>query len=210
VLCGAFGIYQYVYPLSFYVIFLLFCFFLNTYLLYYTTNTTQELLIPLLNNGKCPKTGSQILKPSSVEELFTNQIPEFPNFARPGLVPVKFSFANPVEALYPQPLDQAQGWSLAGFHHVHGTATGRAAGTNFWAGISNQFWWVDRQKGVAGFVVSQILPFGGEYNLHKRGNNQECVNADYYYADMDVLTVSAEIEMALYSEIAKSSRTSNI
>jgi len=27
--------------------------------------------------------------------------------------------------------------------------------------LANLFWWCDREKGVAGMVASQILPFGG-------------------------------------------------
>ena len=26
--------------------------------------------------------------------------------------------------------------------------------------MSNFFWWVDREKGVAGMIMSQVLPFG--------------------------------------------------
>ena len=39
-------------------------------------------------------------------------------------------------------------------------ATGRGANTCWWAGIANLFYWVDREKGVAGMIASQILPFG--------------------------------------------------
>lgn len=29
-----------------------------------------------------------------------------------------------------------------------------------WAGIANLFWYCDREKGVAGMIASQVLPFG--------------------------------------------------
>ncbi|KAG9886361.1 hypothetical protein KCV05_g19435, partial [Aureobasidium melanogenum] len=32
--------------------------------------------------------------------------------------------------------------------------------TAFWAGIANLFWWADREKGVAGMIASQVMPFG--------------------------------------------------
>ena len=38
--------------------------------------------------------------------------------------------------------------------------TGRGANTGWWAGVANLFWWVDREKGVAGVIASQVLPFG--------------------------------------------------
>lgn len=94
-------------------------------------------------------------------ELFTNQIPEFPNFGRQGIIPAKPSLSNPIPDMYPQP-NQPQGWTLSGFHHLHGTATGRAPGTIWWAGIANLFWWADPERGLGGFIASQILPFAGE------------------------------------------------
>ncbi|KAJ5454926.1 Beta-lactamase [Penicillium desertorum] len=91
-----------------------------------------KILAALLNNGQCPKSGTQILKPQSV------RTPE----------------------LYPQPPEHAQGWSLGGFHHVCGTRTGRSPKTVWWAGLANLYWWVDHEKGLGGLVASQILPFG--------------------------------------------------
>lgn len=37
--------------------------------------------------------------------------------------------------------------------------TGRGKNTAWWAGIANLFWWVDREKGVAGMMASQVMPF---------------------------------------------------
>lgn len=138
-----------------------------------------KIIAVLLNGGKCPKTGAQILKPESVKELFTNQIPEFPNFGRQGIIPAKPSLSNPIPDMYPQP-NQPQGWTLSGFHHLHGTATGRAPGTIWWAGIANLFWWADPERGLGGFIASQILPF----------------------ADLNVLTAMVEVESALYAAIS--------
>jgi hypothetical protein len=41
----------------------------------------------------------------------------------------------------------------------NGGATGRSASTVHWAGLANLWWWVDRERGVAGLVATQILPF---------------------------------------------------
>lgn len=38
--------------------------------------------------------------------------------------------------------------------------TGRGKNTAWWAGIANLFWWCDREKGVAGMIASQVMPFG--------------------------------------------------
>ncbi len=49
-----------------------------------------QIIATLLNDGKHPKTGAQILKKETVDEMFTNQIPDMPDFARqvkPSLFP---------------------------------------------------------------------------------------------------------------------------
>lgn len=30
----------------------------------------------------------------------------------------------------------------------------------WWMGLANCFWWIDREKGVAGFLGSQVIPNG--------------------------------------------------
>jgi hypothetical protein len=37
--------------------------------------------------------------------------------------------------------------------------TGRGANTGWWAGLANCYWWVDRERGVAGVIGAQVLPF---------------------------------------------------
>jgi len=39
------------------------------------------------------------------------------------------------------------------------------APTLMWAGLANSFYWIDRQNGVGGAYLSQILPFGDEKSL---------------------------------------------
>lgn len=62
--------------------------------------------------------------------------------------------------MYPQEGDPPQGWGLSMFLTLSPGATGRGANTGWWAGLANLFWWVDREKGVAGLIASQVLPFG--------------------------------------------------
>ena len=70
--------------------------------------------------------------------------------------------ANPLPEFYPQEGNPPQGWGLSMFLTIAPGATGRGANTGWWAGISNQFWWCDREKGVAGMICGQVLPFGGK------------------------------------------------
>jgi len=116
-----------------------------------------QILAMLLNDGTSPTTGARILQPSTVEEMFRNQIPEFPNFGRQGIPASKPWLTNPLPDIYPIPKDEPQGWGLT-FMLTSGT-TGRSPGTATWAGLPNLWWWCDRTKGVAGIICSQVLPF---------------------------------------------------
>lgn len=118
-----------------------------------------EILVALLNKGTSPTTGAEILKPSTVAEMFTNQIPEFPDFARQGIPAAKPDLTNAASELYPHPEQAPQGWGLT-FMLSNGGATGRSKSTAHWCGLANCFWWCDPENGVAGIVTSQILPFG--------------------------------------------------
>lgn len=95
--------------------------------------------------------------------MFTNQIPEFPDFGRHAIPAAKPDLTNPIPELYPQPAEQPQGWGLTFMLTLHPGATGRGGNTGWWAGLPNLFWWCDREGGVAGIVASQILPFAGEF-----------------------------------------------
>lgn len=120
-----------------------------------------KILAALLNDGLSPTTGHRILRKESVDELLKNQIPQFPQFGRVPIPDAKPDLTNPIPELYAQPHDQPQGFSLAAMVLIHPTATGRGANSNWWCGLSNVFWHLDREKGVAGIVASQILPFAG-------------------------------------------------
>jgi CubicO group peptidase (beta-lactamase class C family) len=124
-----------------------------------------QILATLLNDGVSPTTGNRILKKETVDAIWENQIPQFPNFARQGLVPSRLDYANPAPEFYPQPGNPPQGWGLTFFLTIEEGETGRGRNTGWWAGISNQFWWCDREKGVAGMICGQVLPFGGKLSF---------------------------------------------
>ncbi|GJN68096.1 beta-lactamase family protein [Purpureocillium lilacinum] len=116
-----------------------------------------RVLCVLLNDGICPTTGAQLLRKSTVDEMFRNSIPDFPQFGRQGIPSAKPDLTNPIPDLYPTEGNSSQGFGLS--FMLTGGATGRSAGTGWWAGLPNLFWWVDREHGVAGMVCTQILPF---------------------------------------------------
>ncbi|KAI1336086.1 beta-lactamase [Xylariaceae sp. FL0016] len=116
-----------------------------------------RILSVVLNNGICPKTGTKLLEKSTVDEMFTNQIPQFPDFGRQPIPAAKGEYTNPIPELYPAEGIPPQGWGIT--FMLAGGRTGRSDATAWWAGLPNLFWWCDREKGVAGIVCSQILPF---------------------------------------------------
>lgn len=169
-----------------------------------------QIIATLLNDGTHPKTGNQIFKPETVEEMFTNQIPETPNFGRQGISLTKLALSNPLAELYPQPHDHVQGYGLSFFQHVYPGPTGRSRSTGWWAGLPNLFWWADRENGLGGFVASQVLPFGGTWLPLSLGLAagwlDGCVNHVAMLtlrADASVMALSGEIEAGLYANVMK-------
>ncbi|KAF2031300.1 beta-lactamase/transpeptidase-like protein [Setomelanomma holmii] len=119
-----------------------------------------KILAPLLNDGKSPLTGKTILKKETVDLMWENQIPNQPDFARNGPPPANSLLVNQVPEFYPQEGNPPQGWGFGGFITIEPSASGRGANTLWWMGLPNSFWWVDREKGIAGFLGAQVLPNG--------------------------------------------------
>jgi CubicO group peptidase (beta-lactamase class C family) len=118
-----------------------------------------QVVAVLLNDGVHAPTGARILKEETVKEMFTNQIPDMPDFARQGISPPKPLLANPTPELYPEDPSIPQGWGLTFFLHLRDSAV-HGEGTGWWAGLPNLFWWADRKRGIGGIIASQIIPFG--------------------------------------------------
>lgn len=141
-----------------------------------------QILAVLLNHGTSPKTGAQILQRSTVEEMFRNQIPQLPSFARQFMPDSKKWLTDACSELAPAVDGEIQGWGLS--FMLTGAATGRSLGSAYWAGICNCFWWCDQERGVAGLVTSQTLPFG----------------------DQKVLDLWVDIETAVYADLGISEK----
>lgn len=83
-----------------------------------------------------------------------------PDFARSGAPPANPELVNAVPEFYPQPGNPPQGWTYAGFLTIEAGPSGRGRNTIWWMGLANCFWWIDRERGVAGFLGGQVLPNG--------------------------------------------------
>ena len=136
-----------------------------------------QLIGVLLNGGVHAPTGTRLLRPETVDAMFTNQIPQFPNFARQPIVCPKPQYSNDLPELYPEPPDVPQGWGLTFFLHLKDSAV-HSGGTAWWAGLANLFWWADRTRGVGGMIATQILPFGDPKVLGLWANMEATINGN--------------------------------
>lgn len=130
----------------------------------------------LLNDGVSSQTGNRILQKSTVDEMFRNQIPQFPDFGRQGITAAKKHLTNDLPDLSPNP-GKPQGWGLS-FMLAGSSPTGRSETTASWGGLANLFWWADRENGVGGMIATQILPF----------------------ADMKVIGLLIQLEALVYAD----------
>jgi len=109
------------------------------------------LLRMVLGGGEVD--GVRILREDTVIEALSNQIGDL---TIGKITTVDPGSSNDVDFLP----GTTKKWSLLGLLNVEETPGGRSAGSLFWAGLPNAYYWVDRDKGNAGVLVTQILPFG--------------------------------------------------
>ncbi|KAE8138368.1 beta-lactamase family protein [Aspergillus pseudotamarii] len=137
-----------------------------------------KIIATLLNDGTDPKTGTQLLKPETVKEMFTDQIPDMPRYCNEYTPSGKPLLANPCP-LVPCDDDLTEGWGLSFSISHRKSPTGRAAGSASWEGLANLFWFADQENGVGAIIASQILPYG----------------------DLEVLGCMEEVEKMIYNEL---------
>jgi CubicO group peptidase (beta-lactamase class C family) len=137
---------------------------------YATAADYLRFMRALLRGGELD--GERILRPDTVELAFTDHLGgvELPAVVRSAIP----ELSNDVPSL-----PVAQGWGL-GFHLVLEDVPGmRRAGTGDWAGLCNCYYWIDRAAGVAGALLTQVLPF----------------------YDARIVETSAAFEEAVYAEV---------
>ncbi|HEY4254490.1 MAG TPA: serine hydrolase domain-containing protein [Roseomonas sp.] len=94
--------------------------------------------------------GDRLLRPETLQELYRNQIGKIVA----GRLPASET-SHAVEFLP----GAGKGWSL-GFLCNHADQPGRrGAGSQAWGGLVNTYYWLDPAQGVAGLLMTQILPF---------------------------------------------------
>jgi methyl acetate hydrolase len=140
---------------------------------YATGSDYLRFMRALLRGGELD--GERVLAAETVELAFSDHLA---GAALPGTIHSAVpELCNDIPALL-----LAQGWGL-GFHLVLQDIPGmRRAGTGDWAGLFNCYYWIDRATGVAGALLTQVLPF----------------------FDAQVLTASAGFEQGVYAELGAS------
>ncbi|KAH7108798.1 beta-lactamase family protein [Dactylonectria estremocensis] len=121
-----------------------------------------KLIGLLLNDGTDAKTGVQLLRPDTVQEMFKDQIPDKPRFSNKCVPVAKPWLANPTP-LEPMPDDHTEGWGLSFSISHFPEKSGRAAGSASWEGLANLFWFADRTNNVGAVIATQILPYGDRH-----------------------------------------------
>ncbi|KAH3679876.1 hypothetical protein WICMUC_000619 [Wickerhamomyces mucosus] len=126
--------------------------------LFSTPQQYSKVLTVLINDGICPISGSKILEKETVKSMYVNQLPHLPNYGR--LRMVSFSdLTTTISELAPQPGSPPQGWGLSFFMPIEPLGTGRSTLSGSWSGISNCFYFFDKENGVSMVLGSQVLPF---------------------------------------------------
>ncbi|TJY63280.1 beta-lactamase family protein [Sinimarinibacterium sp. CAU 1509] len=118
--------------------------------LYGTVGDYLKFVRMLLNGGSLD--GQQILKPETVEQMSSNQIGDLDV---PSLKSANPMFTNDM----PMPPGIPHKWGLGFLINTKPLPTGRSAGSLMWAGLANSYYWIDPSSGIAGVLMTQILPF---------------------------------------------------
>ncbi|CAG9996090.1 unnamed protein product [Clonostachys byssicola] len=121
----------------------------------------ERLIALLLNDGTDQISGTKLLEPSTVQEMFKDQIPDKPRFSNVCVPVAKPELANPTP-LTPMPDDHTEGWGFSFSISHFAEATGRAPGSSSWEGLPNLYWFADRKNNIGGIIATQILPYGGK------------------------------------------------
>jgi CubicO group peptidase (beta-lactamase class C family) len=103
-----------------------------------------------LNGGELD--GERIAKPETIEMMCRNQIGDF----RAGEMPSAMPALSHDVHLFPGATNK---FGFGFLIHARPVPGGRSAGSLMWGGLHNTYFWIDREQGVGGVVLTQVLPF---------------------------------------------------
>ncbi len=99
--------------------------------------------------------GVRVLRPETVALMGQNHIGALEVQPMRSVMP---AFSNTFEA-FP---GMVKKWGLSFLINTADNPGGRRAGSLAWAGLNNTYFWIDPASGIAGLVMTQVLPFGDE------------------------------------------------
>ena len=102
--------------------------------------------------------GVRVLRPDTVALMGQNHIGALEVEPMHSVMP---AFSNTFEA-FP---GMVKKWGLSFLINTADNPGGRRAGSLAWAGLNNTYFWIDQVSGIAGLVMTQVLPFGDETAL---------------------------------------------
>ena len=136
--------------------------------LYSTGRDYLRFLRMLLNGGSLD--GARVLRPDTVALMNRNHIGDLAAGTLTSYAP---EMSNDVD-FFP---GAALRWGLGYMINLERGPNGRSAGTLSWAGLRNSYYWLDPTAGVAGVILTQILPFADPAVLRLLGEFERGVYA---------------------------------
>ena len=124
-------------------------FFAGGHGLYSTAGDYGRFMRAILRGGELD--GQRVLREETVDLAFSDQLNSLP---LPELIPTQ----APWLIHYVVALPFRQTWGL-GFQLMLEDIPGmRKQGSGFWSGVLNTHFWIDRSSGIAGAVLTQLIP----------------------------------------------------
>lgn len=128
-----------------------------------TLEDYSAFLLTLLAGGTHPVSKVKILEETTVKEyLFSDQIHKICSNKGIGEIEASIPQVSNVGTFLP---GVKKGWSCGLMLNSEATPKGRSAGSGSWAGLGNNYYWIDPVAGKLGLVMSTILPFFDEVVL---------------------------------------------
>lgn len=140
--------------------------------LYSTVGDYMRFIRMILNDGAGEN--GRVLNPETVAQMERNGLGDRKIKLLPGVIP---ALSNDAEFFPGMP----KSWGLTFMINEETAPTGRPAGALGWAGLTNLFYWIDRQNGIGGFWATQILPFADPVSF---GGYMDFETAVYQHADI--------------------------
>jgi len=131
-----------------------------------TPHDYLRFLRMMLNGGTLD--GARVLAPETVAVMGQNHMGALNVQVMRSVIP---AMSNDFEA-FP---GMEKKWGLSFLINTRDVPGGRAAGSLAWAGINNTYFWIDPTSGIAGLLMTQVLPFGDTAVLRLLGAFEQAI-----------------------------------